>query len=137
MALWRSRENFSPEDWAWINEASTIDSAFERQDIVLGIVEYPSFEENKDFGLDRKVNGKEYYMHKTQPPPKKRESIPIWDLVIKDMYVRNEFGKKKYGVALQANNGRDSLQDAYEEALDLAVYLRQTIEERKTSGKLI
>jgi len=28
-------------------------------------------------------------------------------------------------------NGRDALQDAYEEALDLACYLKQAIEERK------
>jgi hypothetical protein len=28
------------------------------------------------------------------------------------------------------NNGRDSLMDAYQEALDLVMYLRQAIEER-------
>jgi hypothetical protein len=31
---------------------------------------------------------------------------------------------------LQAFNGRDALRDAYEEALDLACYLRQAIAER-------
>jgi hypothetical protein len=43
------------------------------------------------------------------------------------MFQRNEFGKSKYGVALQANNGRNALKDAYEEVLDLAVYLKQRI----------
>lgn len=36
----------------------------------------------------------------------------------------------KYGTPLQANNGRNPLIDAYQEALDLCVYLRQEIEER-------
>lgn len=43
---------------------------------------------------------------------------------------RDQMGRKKYGTPLQPNNGRDALQDAYEEALDLAVYLRQAIYER-------
>jgi hypothetical protein len=43
---------------------------------------------------------------------------------------RNEFGEFKYGTPLQAHNGRDALKDAYEEALDLCVYLRQALYER-------
>jgi hypothetical protein len=39
-------------------------------------------------------------------------------------------GVRKYGTPLQAHNGRDGLMDAYQEALDLAVYLRQLIAER-------
>ena len=46
------------------------------------------------------------------------------------MLKRDAVGRAKYGVPLQAHNGRDALQDAYEEVLDLAVYLRQAIEER-------
>jgi len=46
------------------------------------------------------------------------------------MHARDRLGRQRYGVPLQANNGRDALQDAYEEALDLAVYLRTAIEER-------
>lgn len=65
-----------------------------------------------------------------QPPSIPNNNTPIWDLVIADIKVRDEYGRKKYGTRLQANNGRDTLQDAYEEALDLVVYLRQTIEER-------
>jgi hypothetical protein len=66
-----------------------------------------------------------------QPAPKKNSSTPVWELVIHDMLARDREGRERYGVPLQANNGRDALQDAYEEALDLAVYLRQAIEECK------
>lgn len=38
-------------------------------------------------------------------------------------------GRSKYGTPLQANNGRDPLVDAYQESLDLCVYLRQAIAE--------
>jgi hypothetical protein len=70
-------------------------------------------------------------MHREQPNPIKNDREEIWKLVIKDMEKRNSVGIERYGVPLQAFNGRDSLQDAYEEALDLAVYLRQRIEEEK------
>jgi hypothetical protein len=53
----------------------------------------------------------------------------IWDLVIEDMKSRDEFGFKKYGGHLQAFNGRSALVDAYQEALDLVVYLRQVLYE--------
>ena len=55
--------------------------------------------------------------------------IPIWELVILDMRRRfavriaEELGRVQY------DNGRNALQDAYEKALDLSVYLRQAIEE--------
>ena len=65
-----------------------------------------------------------------QPPPKPSDHEPVWYLVIKDMNSRNEFGRKKYGTPLKAFNGRDVMKDAYEEALDLCVYLRQAIYER-------
>lgn len=67
-----------------------------------------------------------------QPRPTPTEGKPIWEMVIADMYERDFIGRVRYGTPLQAHNGRDALQDAYEEALDLAVYLRQAIEERKT-----
>jgi hypothetical protein len=65
-----------------------------------------------------------------QPPPKPRNSRPIWELVIEDMQSRDAVGRERYGTPLQAHNGRDSLVDAYQEALDLSVYLRQAIEEK-------
>jgi hypothetical protein len=57
------------------------------------------------------------------------------DLVIADIQSRKDFGLAKYGTPLQAGNGRDGLKDAYEEAIDLLVYLRQGIEERAKSGQ--
>jgi hypothetical protein len=47
-----------------------------------------------------------------------------------DLEERERLGIERYGTALYPNNGRDALQDAYEEALDLCCYLRQAIEER-------
>lgn len=39
-----------------------------------------------------------------------------------DITSRKELGIKKYGVALKSNNGRDTVLDMYEEALDLVFY---------------
>lgn len=55
---------------------------------------------------------------------------PIVAQVMIDLTERMEAGIKEYGEALRPNNGRDALQDAYEEALDLACYLKQAIIER-------
>ena len=65
-----------------------------------------------------------------QPSPMRTSGTPIWELVIADMKARDRLGRERYGTPLQAHNGRDALQDAYEEILDTAVYLRQAIEER-------
>jgi hypothetical protein len=54
----------------------------------------------------------------------------ILPLVIADLSDRAEVGEKKYGTKLRANNGRDALMDAYQEAADLLMYLRQAIYER-------
>jgi DNA-binding NarL/FixJ family response regulator len=56
-----------------------------------------------------------------------RPTDDIWSTVIHDMTRRREFGIAKYGATLSTNNGRDPVQDAYEEALDLAVYLKQAM----------
>jgi hypothetical protein len=56
--------------------------------------------------------------------------MPVWDLVIEDMKERDRLGVARYGVPLLPRNGRDMLREAYEEALDLCVYLRTAIEER-------
>lgn len=65
-----------------------------------------------------------------QPPPKRNNHPAVWDLVVVDMVRRDQAGEAKYGVRLQPHNGRDVLRDAYEEALDLCVYLRSAIYER-------
>jgi len=53
----------------------------------------------------------------------------IHDLVREDLRRRKEYGTRKYGTPLQAFNGRNPLLDAYEEVLDLAVYLKQRLVE--------
>jgi len=65
-----------------------------------------------------------------QPLPQKGRVI-VLGLVIQDLVDRANFGREKYGTYLETNNGRDALMDAYQEALDLCMYLRQAIEERK------
>ena len=82
-----------------------------------------------------------------QPAPATNASRPLWelvqedaairfgfergvDLLLRDMRERDAFGRAKYGTPLQAWNGRDALVDAYQEALDLCVYLRQQLAER-------
>ena len=71
----------------------------------------------------------------SQPPPKPNKLPAVWDLVISDMQERDQEGLEKYEVRLQPFNGRDVLVDAYEEALDLCVYLRQAIWERDNPSK--
>jgi hypothetical protein len=65
-----------------------------------------------------------------QPDPK-GSGNPILGMVLTDLTNRALEGKEKYGEPLLANNGRNPLWDAYQEALDLAMYLRQAIEEQK------
>ena len=65
-----------------------------------------------------------------QAAPAANEKPAVWGLVMDDMQARDAEGRRKYGVPLQPNNGRDALVDAYQEALDLVVYLRQAIHER-------
>jgi hypothetical protein len=98
-----------------------------------------------------------------QPPPVANDKPAVWDLVVQDLErdvahhlpnwatkpwdvpevvalvltdarARDAQGRERYGVPLQAGNGRDALVDAYQEALDLAVYLRQAIEEMVTAS---
>lgn len=65
-----------------------------------------------------------------QPAPIGEGKI-VLDYVIKDLQERAEFGYKKYGTYLRTDNGRDALVDAYQEAVDLAMYLKQLILERE------
>ena len=66
---------------------------------------------------------------KQQAP--KGSGNPILGMVLADLTNRALEGKEKYGEPLLAHNGRNPLWDAYQEALDLAMYLRQAIEEQK------
>lgn len=64
-----------------------------------------------------------------QPLPTKNDLPSIQDLVIEDIAERKKIGIERYGTPLQPWNGRDALVDAYQESLDLTMYLRQVIYE--------
>lgn len=87
-----------------------------------------------------------------QPPPKVNTHEPLWPAVISDisamlfispnaptdslldrvtddMHERDAVGRERYGTPLQPFNGRDPIRDAYAEALDMAVYLKQALVE--------
>lgn len=66
----------------------------------------------------------------TQPLPVASGSPIMHRLVQDDLEGRLKVGIERYGQPLQGHNGRDALRDAYEEALDLTVYLRQALYER-------
>jgi len=59
----------------------------------------------------------------------------IQEMVIEDMETRKAKGLETYGTLLYPHNGRDALQDAYEEALDQCMYLKQAIVERDHAEK--
>ena len=70
-----------------------------------------------------------------QPLPVVNDQPDIQSQVIADIEARREVGISRYGTALQPNNGRDALRDAYEEAIDLAMYLKHLIVERDMKEK--
>ncbi len=53
----------------------------------------------------------------------------IFDLVIADLRERDRIGWAQHNRPLRPHDGRNSLRDAYEEALDQAVYLRKALAE--------
>jgi len=69
---------------------------------------------------------------KEQPSPIPNSSKPVWEMVIEDMKERDDFGRKRYGTPLQVGNGRDFMEDAYQELLDLVVYMRGELEKRRS-----
>lgn len=71
-----------------------------------------------------------------QPLPTKNDHPVIQQLVREDLVGREQVGIKRYGSGLQPENDRDMLRDAYEEALDLTVYLRGEQEERRIRHEL-
>lgn len=60
-------------------------------------------------------------------PPEGHENV--WHEVIWDMIGREKLGFERYNRPVTPYNGRRALQDAYEEVLDLAVYLKQKLVE--------
>lgn len=81
-------------------------------------------------------------MNAPQPAPTTNDTPAVWPqviadvrqrfgvyrdagLLLRDMEDRDRIGRERYGTPLQAHNGRDAVTDAYQEALDLVVYLKQ------------
>lgn len=65
-----------------------------------------------------------------QPTPEGKGEA-VTPLVIEDLRQRDEKGQAEYGESLRAQNGRNAAQDAYEEVLDLAQYMKQVLLERE------
>jgi hypothetical protein len=66
-----------------------------------------------------------------QVAPTPNDEPYVQDILIGDIEERKQHGIRKYGTALQVGNGRSMMLDAYEEVLDLAVYLCGVMEEEK------
>ena len=63
------------------------------------------------------------------------EQAPWVDCVEHDLDQRKRVGMLKYGESLRPFNGRNALIDAYQEALDLSLYLKQaSYEGHNTEG---
>jgi hypothetical protein len=75
--------------------------------------------------------------HVEQPMPTPNSHPSIQSLVRADLEQREQVGISRYGTALQPHNGRDALRDGYEEALDLACYLRQAMVERDSRPHVV
>ena len=73
----------------------------------------------------------------TREPAPTPGKVDIGILVLTDINARIDMGYREYGTLLQSHNGRDALMDAYQEAIDLVMYLRQAIEERQHDQKLL
>lgn len=70
-----------------------------------------------------------------QPLPVPNDEVSIQDRLIEMIEQRKAIGLERYGTLLQPHNGRDALRDAFEEALDLTLYLLQAIVERDGGGR--
>ena len=73
---------------------------------------------------------KQLDLFEEQPVPVENNHPHVYNLLVEDLETRYKIGMQRYGKALRPFNGRDALRDAYEEAIDLAFYLRQSIYER-------
>lgn len=72
-----------------------------------------------------------------QPKPVQNTGPSMHDLVAVDLMQRKQYGLQKYESLLQAGNGRDFLQDLYEEMQDGIVYLKGALEEQAFTIRFI
>ena len=68
--------------------------------------------------------------HNAKEPPPKAGKVNVTEAVIADIAERSKIGTEKYGTPLMTHNGRKPLVDAYQEILDMAVYVKQELLER-------
>ena len=65
---------------------------------------------------------------KAEPMPTENEkSIPVSEILKKMIDERTKLGMSKYGTILKTFNGRDCMNDAMQEAIDLSQYLAQKV----------
>lgn len=62
----------------------------------------------------------------TQPTPME-EAIVVYHPVLDDILHRVKTGRQHYGCVLSTHNGRNALQDLYEELLDAVMYCKQRL----------
>lgn len=89
----------------------------------------PDFRERKSLSNERDPET-------DQVAPVHNDNSSCHDLVIEDLKERKAHGLRKYNTELQAFNGRSFTQDAYEEVLDLAAYLRGKLEEERIEKEM-
>ena len=63
------------------------------------------------------------------------EESTVFTEMISDLVKRERQGWRSYKRPMRPFNGRDALQESYEESLDLAAYLKQLLMERQDSAK--
>lgn len=76
----------------------------------------------RDWGISKLFSGRRFI-----PRPVNTS----WDDVIDDIIHREAVGATKYGKYLTVDTDEDMLQHAYEEALDMVVYLKTLINQRE------
>jgi hypothetical protein len=54
----------------------------------------------------------------------------VFKELIKDIEARDKKGFEEYGKEMEINDGRDSIQDLYEELLDACAYIKKFMMER-------
>ena len=67
-----------------------------------------------------------------QLAPEQGDGSEIYQMVLHDIITRSEFGARKYGHPLRTTADVDYLVNAYQELLDLLIYLRGEIHRRDT-----
>ena len=65
------------------------------------------------------------------PPDQSGGGSEIYQLVLHDIIERSEFGARKYGMPLRTEADIDWMVNAYQELLDMLVYMRGRIEQLK------